>query len=310
MNEEKQKFALFIDADNAPVSKLENVLSEVTKYGVPYGSKCSVPSLCNNMDFKTLPDKIIKQIEKFETPFFLFDLDKIGVKINAPNAKTNGLRLYGLTFHVGSQCYSPSNWHAGIAQCAVLFKQFQKLEMINIRGEFPVQDTTSASEIAQIIRVINKSINTCFERRPLLFVEPGRFIVGDSALACTSVINVNHQNSISRAAVDLSVFGGLLEIIESSDDFYYPVEASGNGNLWPYRIIGSTCAGTDIIAEEIMLPQLAVDQRILKQSSRIYLSNTGAYTLDYVMNSGMHGFNGLNIPQVYYIKNDKILERK
>ncbi len=34
MNEPKQKIALFIDADNAPASKFEEVLSEVAKYGV------------------------------------------------------------------------------------------------------------------------------------------------------------------------------------------------------------------------------------------------------------------------------------
>lgn len=34
MNDTKQKIALFIDADNAPASKFEYVLSEVAKYGV------------------------------------------------------------------------------------------------------------------------------------------------------------------------------------------------------------------------------------------------------------------------------------
>ena len=34
MNELRQKIALFIDADNAPASKFEDVLSEVAKYGV------------------------------------------------------------------------------------------------------------------------------------------------------------------------------------------------------------------------------------------------------------------------------------
>lgn len=34
MNESTQKIALFIDADNAPASKFEDVLSEVAKYGV------------------------------------------------------------------------------------------------------------------------------------------------------------------------------------------------------------------------------------------------------------------------------------
>jgi hypothetical protein len=34
VDELKQKIALFIDADNAPVDKFEDVLSEVAKYGV------------------------------------------------------------------------------------------------------------------------------------------------------------------------------------------------------------------------------------------------------------------------------------
>ena len=34
MNDLKQKIALFIDADNAPANKFEDVLSEVAKYGV------------------------------------------------------------------------------------------------------------------------------------------------------------------------------------------------------------------------------------------------------------------------------------
>ncbi|CAA0125046.1 Uncharacterised protein [Halioglobus japonicus] len=34
MDDSKQKIALFIDADNAPANKFEDVLSEVAKYGV------------------------------------------------------------------------------------------------------------------------------------------------------------------------------------------------------------------------------------------------------------------------------------
>lgn len=34
MDESKQKIALFIDADNAPANKFDDILSEVAKYGV------------------------------------------------------------------------------------------------------------------------------------------------------------------------------------------------------------------------------------------------------------------------------------
>ena len=222
-------------------------------------------------------------------------------------AEANGLKIHGLTFHVGSQCSSPSNWRAGIAQCAELFKQFPDLEMINIGGGFPVRYNGSIPDIASITRVINQSIDNSFEIKPILYIEPGRFIVGDCAMACGSVTNVHHQNSISRAAVDLSVFGGLMEIVEIGDGFQYPIETNGNGEVRTYRIIGATCAGTDVIAEKVQLTRLKVDLRNPKNSSRIYLLNTGAYTLEYVMTEGMNGFNGLTIPRVYFIKNGQIV---
>ena len=222
-------------------------------------------------------------------------------------AKANGLRIYGLIFHVGSQCHSPSNWRDGIAHCAELFKQFPELEVINIGGGFPVRYNGSIPDITYISQVINQSINNSFEKRPILHVEPGRFIIGDCALACASVTNVHRQKFISRAAVDLSVFGGLMEIIEIGDGFQYPIETTENGEMRSYRIIGATCAGNDVIAEEVQLPRLKVDLNNPKNSSRIYLLNTGAYTLEYVMTEHRSGFNGLTIPRVYYIKNGAIV---
>ncbi len=245
-----------------------------------------------------------------------FNLSKnLGIDPNASAdllryAKANGLRLHGLTFHVGSQCHTPFNWRAGIDQCAELFRQFPELEMINIGGGFPVRYNGSIPDITYISQVINDSINKSFEKRPILYIEPGRFIIGNCALSCASVTNVHHQKSISRVAVDLSVFGGLMEIIEIGDGFQYPIETTGNGEMQPYRIIGATCAGTDVIAENIQLPRLKVDLRNPKNSSRIYLLNTGAYSLEYVMTAGTNGFNGLTIPRVHYIKNGEILEEK
>jgi ornithine decarboxylase len=223
-------------------------------------------------------------------------------------AKASGLRIYGLTFHVGSQCHSPPNWHAGIVHCAELFKQSPELEMINIGGGFPVRYNGSIPDITYISQVINQSINNSFEKRPTIYVEPGRFIVGNCALACASVTNIHHQKFIPRAAVDLSVFGGLIEIIEIGDGFQYPIETTENGEMQSYRIIGATCAGNDVIAEEIQLPRLKVDLNNPKNSSRIYLLNTGAYTLEYVMTARRSGFNGLTIPRVYCIKNGEIVE--
>jgi len=218
-----------------------------------------------------------------------FDLSRnMGVQQNSAvellrYAKASGLYIYGLTFHVGSQCLSPSNWRAGIVQCANLFEQFSELEMINIGGGFPVCYNGPVPDITSIARIINQSIHDHFVNRPIIYVEPGRFIIGDCALACGSATNIRDHNSVSRVTVDLSVFGGLIELIEIGDGFQYPIETTANGEMRSYRIIGATCAGTDVIAEEVQLPRLEVDHRALGNSSRVYLLNTGAYSLEYVM---------------------------
>ena len=98
-----------------------------------------------------------------------------------------------------------------------------------------------------------------------------------------------------------------MELIEIGDGFQYPIISTGKGRIQPYRIIGSTCAGTDVIADNIPLPKLKVDLRDQNKSSRIYLLNTGAYSLEYVMKDGRNGFNGLTIPQVHYRKNGEIM---
>lgn len=241
-----------------------------------------------------------------------FDLSRnLGVEPNAAAdllhyAKENSLKIFGLTFHVGSQCLSPSNWREGIVLCADLFNKFPELEMINLGGGFPVCYNGPVPDIQTIAEAINQSINDHFEDRPIIYVEPGRFIVGDCALACGSITNLDHADDLSRATVDLSVFGGFMEIIEIGDGFQYPIISYGNGDQRHYRIIGATCAGTDVIAEKIQLPRLEVDHRNPDKSSRIYLLNTGAYTLEYIMTSSPSGFNGLFVPRVYYMENGNI----
>ncbi len=97
------------------------------------------------------------------------------------------------------------------------------------------------------------------------------------------------------------------KFIEVGDGFQYPIKTDGEGEIRSYRIIGSTCAGTDVIAEKIQLPILSVDHKAPMNSSRIYLLNTGAYTLEYVLSIGMNGFNGLTIPCAYFFKNGEIV---
>jgi ornithine decarboxylase len=222
-------------------------------------------------------------------------------------AKKCGLNLYGIMFHVGSQCHSPKNWRAGIKESAKLFKHYRELRVLNIGGGFPIEYNETIPGIEDISNVIKEAINESFIEKPIVYVEPGRYLVGDSALACTSVIQVINEPPISRVTVDISVFAGLIEIIEKGDGFQYTIKTAGHEDKKLYKIVGSTCAGTDVIANEIMLPRLSVNHKDPNKSSRLYISNTGAYTLDYISNGANYGFNGAKIPQAFFINNGELV---
>jgi ornithine decarboxylase len=223
-------------------------------------------------------------------------------------AREAGLNVSGLTFHVGSQCSFPDNWRAGLQECGRLFRQFPGLKMVNLGGGYPVPYCGTVPNIDEIGRVIREACAAYFESPPVLLAEPGRYLVGDCALTGTSVIQVEEQEPLSRAVVDLSVFCGLFEIVESGGRIRYPATTDARGRTVAYRIDGFTCAGIDILAEEVKLPRLTVDHCNPRRSSRIYFACTGGYSLDYLGTGKGSGFNGAPIPRVYCLKSEKLYE--
>jgi diaminopimelate decarboxylase len=104
----------------------------------------------------------------------------------------------------------------------------------------------------------------------------------------------------------MSVYAGLIEIIERGNGFCYPIETEAHETLIKCKLVGPTCAGTDIIADEVLLPCLHLDHKQAEKNSRLYLLNTGAYSLDYVAIGQDCGFNGAKIPDIYFSKSKKI----
>jgi ornithine decarboxylase len=223
-------------------------------------------------------------------------------------ASAAGLIPWGLTFHVGSQCADPTNWDKGLKECGKLFKAFPSLEMVNIGGGFPVYYNRAIPTLEEISGVVHQSFSRYFDKKPLFYVEPGRFLVGDTAFAAASVIHVENSAKRLRAIIDLSLFSGLIEILEEGEGFEYPIETDATGPEHIYQICGPTCAGTDIIVREILLPGLHVDYASPEKCSRLYLLNTGAYTLEYIGLCQQAGFNGSPIPKVYYIDGGRLVE--
>src|SRR5262249_20233697 len=83
---------------------------------------------------------------------------------------------------------------------------------------------------------------------------------------------------------DAGVFNALLEAIQG---FRYQLRTERNGPPRRYVLAGPSCDSVDTIAQEVILPELSV-------GDRVYFLHAGAYTLSYASS-----FNGFEPPAVH-----------
>src|SRR6202453_6239 len=106
-----------------------------------------------------------------------------------------GLDPYGLSFHVGSQQTTTRAYEVAISKVAMLFTDLTEagvnLRMINLGGGFPVRYKDDVPEIDQFGDAIMTAMTEHFGNNlPEMFIEPGRFIVGDAGVVSSEVVLV------------------------------------------------------------------------------------------------------------------------
>jgi ornithine decarboxylase len=201
-----------------------------------------------------------------------------------------GSDLAGITFHAGSQCRNPENWHVGIEKALACFDSMRALgltpRLLNVGGGFPVRHTKPIPAIEEIAAVINSAIAELPANIEVV-AEPGRFMVSDSAYLVCRVIGTTSHAGAHWMYWDAGVFGGL---IETADGLNYRIETDRHGLEVPWNIGGPTCDSVDVVLRDFPLPADLVD------GDFIYIKNAGAYTTPYASE-----FNGFPLPAIVVV---------
>jgi ornithine decarboxylase len=202
-----------------------------------------------------------------------------------------GLVPYGVTFHVGSQCLNQDNWVDALFLCRQIWemagKQGLALEMLSLGGGLPVHHGKKTPAIREIGARIDRAIRELFPRHKLrLTLEPGRALVGESAVLVTSVIGRARRGSEEWLYLDAGIFNALLE---ASQGISYEFCTERKGPRRSFTLAGPSCDSLDTICRGVRLPDLEL-------GDRVYVMNAGAYTLSYASS-----FNGFPPPPVYFI---------
>jgi ornithine decarboxylase len=205
-------------------------------------------------------------------------------------ARTLGLKPYGVTFHVGSQCTSASAWRQALASVGRLLSTLLddgiELEMLNLSGGFPARYTEPVPSIGEIAGAIWPALNALLPYvPPKLAIEPGRFLVAESAVLAAGVIGREVRTGENWLYLDVGAYNGLIETRQATH-WTYPLWTSRPDHaIAPqevFTVTGPTCDSSDTLFPSVRLPST------LEVGDVIYFGTVGSYTLSY--GSSFNGF--------------------
>ncbi len=192
-------------------------------------------------------------------------------------ARDLGIRIKGLSFHVGSQTTNPQKYVDAINACRQLMENviaadLPALSTLDIGGGFPVTYNQYVMPIDEFCQPINQALAMLPETVQIL-AEPGRFIVAPAATSVASVMGQAERDGETWYYLDDGIYGTFSGIIFDHGD--YPIFAlKESAETFPSVLAGPTCDSIDVIAEQIMLPKLENGDLIIGQMMGAYASAT------------------------------------
>jgi ornithine decarboxylase len=213
-------------------------------------------------------------------------------------ARELGLRPYGVTFHVGSQCTSASAWRQALTGTGRLLTTLADdgitLEMLNLSGGFPARYTEPVPSLGEIAGAIWPALNALLPYvPPKLAVEPGRFLVAESAVLAAAVIGREKRAGENWIYLDVGAYNGLIETRQATQ-WTYPLWSSRADHAYAPRevftVTGPTCDSSDTLFPSVRLPSA------LEVGDVLYIGSAGAYTLSYGTS-----FNGFAPPASLFV---------
>ena len=213
---------------------------------------------------------------------FGFDLTQLDEAIELIIDEYSNINLIGLHAHIGSQIFEKQVY---FDEVGVIFKEIKRikekyniyLHTINLGGGLGIKYTEndapiSVYEIAETIISSIKEHSKKYEiEEPTVYIEPGRSIVGTAGVTLyTAGSSKQVPNGRKYQAVD----GGMSDNARPSlYQAKYTVEIANNPKGTAdekVTIAGKHCESGDILAKDIMLPEI-------EEGDTICFYTTGAY---------------------------------
>jgi diaminopimelate decarboxylase len=197
-----------------------------------------------------------------------------------------GLHLVGLHSHIGSQIFDTSGFEVSAHRLVGLLREIRDehglqlpeidlgggLGIAYVAGDTPADVGAVAKELRRIVETECAGAGLAL---PRLAVEPGRAIVGPSAVTLYEVGTVKPVDLGGTVRTYVSVDGGMSDNVRTAlyDAEYTCVLASRVSDAPPMlsRVVGRHCESGDVVVKDVWLPADTVPGDLLAVAA------TGAY---------------------------------
>jgi ornithine decarboxylase len=215
----------------------------------------------------------------FRSPTAVCDLSKkFGCEPGAvlgliETARRLGVRVRGLSFHVGSQAGDPSKYIEAVQHCTNLIAEallagLPSLDVLDIGGGFPVSYTEAVMPIDEFCAPIREALAK-LPKHVRVIAEPGRFIAAPAAIAVSTVMGKAKRDGRWWYYLDDGLYGSYSG--QLFDHAKYPVAAlRDGGELFESVLAGPTCDSIDVIDDNIALPELEVGDLVVGRMMGAY----------------------------------------
>ncbi|KAJ1662414.1 Ornithine decarboxylase [Coemansia sp. RSA 1813] len=237
-------------------------------------------------------------------------------------AKSLGIDVVGVSFHVGSGCKSEAAFSDAVLRARRVFDQGEeagfRFSVLDVGGGFPGRGDQSGLSFAEVAAVLADAIDRYFPRSThgavRVIAEPGRYFV---ASAFSLAVNVVARRQVPQSHPDNAAFmyyvndgvygsfncimfdhqhpqprvltcaGTLVDQASATAD---PLSQEYESSVW-----GPTCDSIDCIMPSGLLPELHVGDWLV-------FDCMGAYTI-----CAASRFNGFKISDIVYVDSEGVL---
>ncbi len=226
--------------------------------------------------------------------------------------KTQNVELYGFHCHVGSQCFESSAFIDAVSIMLTFIRDVKVMfgfttKILNLGGGYGVRyvETDPYLDILSNLEQVGKAFNETIEKlnltKPQVIMEPGRSIVADSGL---TLYTCGSFKTIEGYKNYVSIDGGMTDnpryALYGSNYTIYNASKVNADRKVTATIAGRCCESGDIIQENVELPKP-------ERNDIIAVAVTGAYNYSMASN-----YNRITRPPIVAIENkvDKIIVKR